>query len=54
MAELERLRDDNFGEGLRRNEELRQRAQDLSPEQRREFFLSSMPIFAPMMERRLK
>lgn len=57
VAELERLRDENvpklanLTETDRRaqGEQFRQQMQGLTPEQRRAFLESSMPIFVPMM-----
>ena len=57
VAEVERFRDQNITQGEPSREvrnEMRDKVEGLSPEQRMAFFESSMPIFVPMMARRFE
>ena len=57
VAEMQKLREEAFRRGERpsdaQQQEFRDRIRELTPEQRREFFTSMGPRFAPMMARRL-
>jgi hypothetical protein len=57
VAELEKFRDANITQGEPPREvrqEMRDKMEGLSPEQRMAFFESSMPIFVPMMAKRFE